>query len=60
MLLGTHDISSADGLEPGALQRALRVPAEIVQPLVPTAVPPTASSRRHVGGDLGGQLEAGA
>jgi murein DD-endopeptidase MepM/ murein hydrolase activator NlpD len=56
MLLGMRDISSAEGLDPGSLRRALRAPARLVQPLVPTALPPA----KKAGGDLGSQLEAGA
>ena len=47
ILLGMHDISTADGLDPGSLERAL-APVErtsLMQTLVPTAVAPT--------GDLG-------
>jgi murein DD-endopeptidase MepM/ murein hydrolase activator NlpD len=52
MLLGMRDISSADGLDPASLRRALRPPAHLVQPLVPTPVRPPA--------DLGAHAEAGA
>jgi murein DD-endopeptidase MepM/ murein hydrolase activator NlpD len=47
ILLGMHDISTADGLDPGSLQQAL-APVDrssLMQTLVPTAVAPT--------GDLG-------
>jgi murein DD-endopeptidase MepM/ murein hydrolase activator NlpD len=47
ILLGMHDISTADGLDPGSLERAL-TPVDrssLMQTLVPTAVAPT--------GDLG-------
>ena len=47
ILLGMHDISTADGLDPGSLERAL-APVDrssLMQTLVPTAVAPT--------GDLG-------
>jgi murein DD-endopeptidase MepM/ murein hydrolase activator NlpD len=47
ILLGMHDISTADGLDPGSLEQAL-APVEkssLMQTLVPTAVAPT--------GDLG-------
>ncbi|HST14614.1 MAG TPA: M23 family metallopeptidase [Gaiellaceae bacterium] len=47
ILLGMHDISSADGLDPGSLEAAL-APVDrssLMQTLVPTAVAPT--------GDLG-------
>jgi hypothetical protein len=52
MLLGMRDISSADGLDPASLRRALRPPAHLVQPLVPTPIRPPA--------DLGTQADAGA
>ena len=47
ILLGMHDISTADGLDPGSLEAALTPvdPSSLMQTLVPTAVAPT--------GDLG-------
>jgi murein DD-endopeptidase MepM/ murein hydrolase activator NlpD len=51
MLLGMRDISSADGLDPASLRRALRPPARLVQPLVPAALKPLV--------DLGSQASAG-
>jgi murein DD-endopeptidase MepM/ murein hydrolase activator NlpD len=47
ILLGMHDISTADGLDPGSLERALAPVARgsLMQTLVPTAVAPS--------GDLG-------
>jgi murein DD-endopeptidase MepM/ murein hydrolase activator NlpD len=47
ILLGMHDISTADGLDPGSLERALAPVARssLMQTLVPTAVVPS--------GDLG-------
>jgi hypothetical protein len=44
ILLGMHDISTADGLDPGSLEAAL-APVDrssLMQTLVPTAVAPTA------------------
>jgi murein DD-endopeptidase MepM/ murein hydrolase activator NlpD len=43
ILLGMRDISTADGLDPGSLQRALAPPprSALMQTLVPTVVPPT-------------------
>jgi murein DD-endopeptidase MepM/ murein hydrolase activator NlpD len=52
MLRGVRDISSADGLDPASLRRALRPPARLVQPLVPAAIKPPPV-------DLGAQASAG-
>lgn len=52
MLLGSSDISSGDGLDPASLQRALLPPKQLLQTLVPAAVPP--------GGDLGKTTSSGA
>jgi hypothetical protein len=52
MLLGMRDISSASGLDPASLRRALRPPSRLMLPLVPTAVRPPA-------GDLGAQAGPG-
>lgn len=43
ILLGMNDISTADGLDPASLQRALTpvAPSALVQTLVPTTVAPT-------------------
>jgi murein DD-endopeptidase MepM/ murein hydrolase activator NlpD len=53
MLLGSRDISSADGLDPASLRRALRPPTQLLQTLLPSAVPPPA-------GDLGKSASPGA
>jgi murein DD-endopeptidase MepM/ murein hydrolase activator NlpD len=53
MLLGSRDISSAEGLDPASLRRALRPPTQLLQTLIPSAVPaPT--------GDLGKNASPGA
>jgi murein DD-endopeptidase MepM/ murein hydrolase activator NlpD len=53
MLLGSRDISSADGLDPASLRRALRPPTQLLQTLLPSAVPPPTS-------DLGKNASPGA
>jgi hypothetical protein len=42
ILLGVNDISTADGLDPSSLQRALTPlkPSELMQTIVPTAIAP--------------------
>jgi murein DD-endopeptidase MepM/ murein hydrolase activator NlpD len=42
MLLGMSDISSADGLDPASLRKALLPPKQLLQTLVPTGLPATA------------------